>query len=156
MTLHSALVIAVHLMLLAVGVWLFLIDARTHRLPNRVVLPALGGTLLLVALEALILHDATRLFRSLLGVVILGGFFLALRLLSRGGMGGGDVKLAAVLGAVLGWHGWTALAVGAASAFLLASLYALVLMALGRATGKTRIAFGPWMILGAVLAIAAS
>ncbi|QTV80932.1 prepilin peptidase [Microbacterium sp. NIBRBAC000506063] len=156
MALHSALVLAAHLALLCVGARLLVIDARTHRLPNRIVLPTLAGVLLLVALEALLLLDATRLLRSLAGMLLLGGFFLALRLLSRGGMGGGDVKLAAVLGAVLGWHGWTALALGAASAFLLASLYALVLMLLRRATGKTRIAFGPWMIVGAVLAIAAS
>ena len=154
MSLHSILVIGAHLALLVVGGWLFVVDARTHRLPNRIVLPALAATLLLIAVEALLLQDATRLLRSLAGALLLGGFFLLLRLISRGGMGGGDVKLAALLGAVLGWHGWTAIALGAASAFLLASLYALLLMGLRRATGKTRIAFGPWMIVGAVLAIA--
>ncbi len=154
MTLHAALVLTAHLVLLGVGMWLFVIDARTHRLPNRIVLPALAGTLLLVIVEALLLQDAARLIRSGLGMLLLGGFFLLLRLGSRGGIGGGDVKLAALIGVVLGWHGWTALAFGAAFAFVLAALYALVLMMLGRAGRKTRIAFGPWMILGAVLAIA--
>ena len=68
-------------------------------------------------------------------------------------MGGGDVKLAAVIGLVLGWHGWQALAVGAASAFVLGALHALALMASRRADGSTRIAFGPWMITGALIGI---
>ena len=156
MPLHTALVVLAHVVLLAVGAWLLAIDARTHRLPDRIVLPTLAGTLLLVGIEVLALQDATRLGRAAAGMLALGGFFILLRLLSRGGMGGGDVKLAALLGVVLGWHGWTAVAVGVAAAFVLASLYALVLMALRRADGKTRIAFGPWMIVGAVLAIAVS
>jgi leader peptidase (prepilin peptidase)/N-methyltransferase len=68
-------------------------------------------------------------------------------------MGGGDVKLAAVIGLILGWHSWQALAVGAASAFVLGALFSVSLMMLRRADGSTRIAFGPWMILGAILGI---
>ncbi|MBT2476341.1 prepilin peptidase, partial [Microbacterium sp. ISL-103] len=90
------------------------------------------------------------------GLLILGGFYALLRQISRDGMGGGDVKLAAVIGLILGWHSWQALAVGAASAFVLAALYAMVLMALRRADGSTRIAFGPWMIVGALLGIVAA
>ncbi len=154
MNLHATLVLTAHLVLLGVGVWLVVIDAREHRLPNRIVLPTLAVTLLLVGVEAVLLQDAARLMRSLLGMLLLGGFYLLLHLGSRGGVGGGDVKLAALLGAVLAWHGWDALAVGAASAFVFASLYAITLMLLRRATRKTRIAFGPWMILGTVFAIA--
>lgn len=151
---HSGLIVVAHLVLLAIGVWLLVIDARSHRLPNRIVLPALAGVIVLVCAEALWLQDAARLLRSMLGMLLLGGFYLLLRLASRRGIGGGDVKLAALIGAVLGWHGWTQLAVGAVAAFVLASGFALVLMALRRADRKTRIAFGPWMILGAALAIA--
>jgi leader peptidase (prepilin peptidase)/N-methyltransferase len=66
------------------------------------------------------------------------------------------VKLAAVIGLVLAWHGWWTLLLGSAVAFLLGALFALVLMILRRANRSTRIAFGPWMILGAILAIAAA
>lgn len=156
MTLHSALIVAAHLALLAVGAWLVVIDTRTHRLPDRIVLPTLVATLVLVTAEALAVQDAARLLRAVAGMVVICGFFVVLRLISRGGMGGGDVKLAALLGVVLGWHGWTAVVLGLFAAFLLASLYALVLMALRKAGPKSRIAFGPWMILGAVLAIAAT
>ncbi|MFY9711918.1 MAG: A24 family peptidase [Microbacterium sp.] len=155
MDLHEAVVVLVHLALLGVGVWLLVIDVRTHRLPNRIVLPTLAALPALVIIEALLTGQVRSLIGAVLGMLILGGFYAALRLVSREGMGGGDVKLAAVIGLVLGWHGWQAFAVGAASAFVLGALYALVLMALRRADRSTRIAFGPWMIVGAVLGIAA-
>ncbi|GAA2888441.1 prepilin peptidase [Microbacterium esteraromaticum] len=153
MTLHSAAVLIVHLALAVVGLCLIVIDARTHRLPNRIVLPTLAALIPLVVMEALATGDGGRMTRTLLGGLALGVFYAVLRLASRQGMGGGDVKLAAVIGLVLAWHGWSTLLIGAAAAFLLGALHALVLMALRRATRHTRIAFGPWMIIGAVLAI---
>lgn len=154
MDFRAVLIVLVHVALLGIGVWLLVIDLRTHRLPNRIVLPTLAAVVVLAALDAVLTWEGAALVRSLWGMVILGGFYAILRLASRSGMGGGDVKLAALLGAVLGWHGWTALTVGAASAFVLAAIYALVLMALRRANGSTRIAFGPWMIVGAVIGVA--
>jgi len=152
-TLHSAAVLIVHLALAVVGLCLIVIDARTHRLPNRIVLPTLGSLILLVMVEALATADVERLVRSLLGALALGAFYAVLRLASKQGMGGGDVKLAAVIGLVLAWHGWSTLLIGATAAFLLGALHALVLMALRRATRHTRIAFGPWMIIAAALAV---
>ncbi|REJ04647.1 prepilin peptidase [Microbacterium bovistercoris] len=154
MTLHAIIAGLVHIALVGVGAWLLVIDARTHRLPNRIVLPTLGVLLVLVIVEAPATGDIARLVRSLLGMLLLAGFYAVMRLASRQGVGGGDVKLAAVIGLVLGWHGWQALVIGAASAFVLGALYALALMALRRADRSTRIAFGPWMIVGAVLGIA--
>ncbi|MBN7792128.1 prepilin peptidase [Microbacterium esteraromaticum] len=153
MSLHSIAVIAVHLALAGIGAWLIVIDARTHRLPNRIVLPTLGALVLLAIIEALATGDGERLVRALLGGLALGAFYAVMHLISRQGMGGGDVKLAAVIGLVLAWHGWQVLVLGAAAAFLLGALYAIVLMLLRRANRHTRIAFGPWMIIGAVLAI---
>ncbi|MGF2947676.1 prepilin peptidase [Microbacterium alcoholitolerans] len=154
MSFHSASVAIVHLALLGIGVWLIVIDARTHRLPNRIVLPTLGALVLLVLIEAIATGAADRMLRSLLGALALGAFYAVMHLASKQGMGGGDVKLAAVIGLVLAWHGWQTLVLGAAAAFLLGALYALVLMLLRRADRSTRIAFGPWMIIGAALAIA--
>lgn len=156
MTPHAVLIVLAHGALAVVGAWLFVIDVRTHRLPNRIVLPTLAATMALVGLEALIVPEDGRLWGALSGMICAGGFFVVLRVISRGGMGGGDVKLSALLGVVLGWHGWTALAMGVASAFVLAALYAVALMVMRLADGKTRIAFGPWLIIGAVLGIAVS
>lgn len=151
---RTVLVVLAHVALLGIAGWLVVVDARTHRLPNRIVLPTLAGTVLLAVVDAVCTGSDAALIRAGGGLLILGGFYLVLRLLSRSGMGGGDVKLAALIGLVLGWHGWTSLAVGAASAFVLGALYALTLILLRRADGSTRIAFGPWMILGAVLGVA--
>ncbi|WP_460794832.1 prepilin peptidase [Microbacterium sp. GXF0217] len=150
--LHTAIVIAVHAVLIGIGIWLIIIDARTHRLPNRIVLPVGAVLLALVGIEALAAGEPESLVRAVAGGLILGGFYAVLNL-AGGGVGGGDVKLAAVIGLVLAWHGWQVLIVGAAAAFVLGAVYALVLMAMRRANRSTRIAFGPWMIVGAVLGI---
>ncbi|WP_298861054.1 A24 family peptidase [uncultured Microbacterium sp.] len=156
MTFHAMAVLLVHLALAGVGLGLLVIDARTHRLPNRIVLPTLGALVVLVIVEALATGDAERMLRAMLGGLVLGAFYAAMHWGSRQGMGGGDVKLAAVIGVVLAWHGWWTLMLGACAAFVLGALFALVLMALRRANRSTRIAFGPWMILGAALAIVAA
>ncbi len=156
MSLHDVAVLIAHLALAGVGVWLIVIDARTHRLPNRIVLPTLAALIVLVAAEAAVTGDAGRMLRALLGGLALGAFYAIMHLASRQGMGGGDVKLAAVIGLVLAWHGWQTLVIGAAAAFVLGALFAIVLMLMRRANRSTRIAFGPWMILGAALAIAAT
>jgi len=153
--LHDVIVVLVHIGLVGIGVWLLVIDARTHRLPNRIVLPTLAAVLALAGIDAIVTGRSGSLIGGVIGMLVLGGLYAVLRATSRGGIGGGDVKLAAVIGLVLGWHGWQALAVGAASAFVLGALYALALMAFRRADRSTRIAFGPWMIIGAVLGVAA-
>ncbi|WP_101844976.1 prepilin peptidase [Zhihengliuella sp. ISTPL4] len=153
MDIRLALVGLVHGALLAVGVLLIVIDARTHRLPNRIVLPTLVLLLAMMVVDAVLTADAAALIRGLLGSLALGGFYAVLRLLSRSGMGGGDVKLALVIGLLLAWHGWGAFLLGASSAFVFGAVYALVLLAAGRADRRTRIAFGPWMIAGAVVGI---
>ena len=153
---HDLAVLLVHAGLVAVGAWLVVIDARTHRLPNRIVLPLLGALVLLVVGEGVATGDGGRMLRSLLGGLVLSVCYAVMRAASRQGVGGGDVKLAAVIGLVLSRHGWATLVIGSAAAFLLGALFALTLMLLRRADRSTRIAFGPWMILGAVLAIAAT
>ena len=152
---YDVVVVLVHIALAGIGVWLLAIDARTHRLPNRIVLPTLAALLVLVGIDALVTGRSGPLIGAVIGMLVLGSVYAVLRAASRGGIGGGDVKLAALIGLVLGWHSWQALAVGAASAFVLGALYALALMAFRRADRSTRIAFGPWMIIGAVLGVAA-
>jgi leader peptidase (prepilin peptidase)/N-methyltransferase len=70
-----------------------------------------------------------------------------------GGMGLGDVKFAGVLGFALGWLGWAQVIAGTAVGFLLGGVVSVVLLAGGRARRKTRIAFGPYLIAGALTAV---
>ena len=76
-------------------------------------------------------------------------FYFLLRVIRPGGMGGGDVKLAGVIGLALGWLGWAPLIVGAFAAFVLGGVYGILLILLRRAGRRSAIPFGPWMILGA-------
>lgn len=144
-----ALVLAAFLYFAAISIVLTLIDLDIRRLPNSIVLPSyvVAGALLTAA--ALLSGDWVALLRAVIGMAAMYGFYLLLRLARPGGMGGGDVKLAGVIGLYLGWLGWGALAVGAFAAFLYGGVFGIVLMLLRRAGRKTAIPFGPWMILGA-------
>jgi leader peptidase (prepilin peptidase)/N-methyltransferase len=68
-------------------------------------------------------------------------------------MGMGDVKLAGVLGMGLAWLGWSEWLVGAFLAFLLGAVVGLGLMLLRRASRRSAIPFGPFMVAGALLGI---
>lgn len=86
----------------------------------------------------------------LLGGLLGYGAFYLLYLLSRGGLGGGDVRLVGLLGVVLGWkHLLLALAI----AVLAGALVSVVLLASRRVSRKTAIPFGPFLALGGYLAM---
>jgi leader peptidase (prepilin peptidase)/N-methyltransferase len=80
-------------------------------------------------------------------------FYFVLVVAKPGAMGWGDVKLAGVIGLYLGFLGWDELVVGAFSAFLLGGIVGIALMAIGSAGRKTKIPFGPYMVVGAFTAI---
>lgn len=147
-------VVVAYLYLAAISVALTLIDLDTRRLPNAIVLPSYVVLLVLFSVACLWGGaDGASLARALAGGALLYAFYLALRLMRPGGMGGGDVKLAGVLGIALGWVGWGALVVGAFAAFLLGGAFGLALLAAKRAGRRTAIPFGPWMIAGAWVGI---
>jgi leader peptidase (prepilin peptidase) / N-methyltransferase len=143
------LVLIGFLYLAAISVALGLIDLDTHRLPDAIVLPGYVVAAALFAVAGLITGDYSALLRAAVGMASLWTAYLLMALAYPGGMGLGDVKLAGLLGMFLGWTGWGALAVGAFAAFLLGGLYSLVLLAAGKASRKSGIPFGPWMLLGA-------
>lgn len=142
----------------AFGVWsvvLALIDVRTHRLPDRIVLPAYPLALLLLGAALLLGADPAGLIPLVGGSIAMFAFYLALRMLRAAGMGGGDVKLAGVLGAVLGYFGWDAVLAGAVAGFVFGGVFAALLILTRRGGRDTAVAFGPWMLLGAWAVIVA-
>lgn len=134
--------------LAVISVVLTIVDVRTHRLPNRIVLPAYPVLAGLFSLACVGGAPWARLGGAMLGGAVMFGFFLLLRGIRSSGMGGGDVKLAGVAGLALGWVGWGAVVVGALAAFVVAGAVALVLLAARRADRTTRIAFGPFLLAG--------
>jgi leader peptidase (prepilin peptidase)/N-methyltransferase len=134
----------VWLVVLAVGVPLAAIDLAVHRLPDALVLPALAATATLAA--------AAGEVRALVAGVALTAAYAVVALLPRSGLGFGDVKFAGVLGIALGLLGWSAVGWGTAYAFLLGGTVAAALLLSGRAGRDTPLAFGPYLLAGAVLA----
>lgn len=135
----------------AIAVALTLIDIDTHTLPNAIVLPSYPVVAALLALATWGTHDWSAGLRALAGMAILYVFYFAIVFAYPRGMGFGDVKLAGVLGLLLGWLGWGPLVVGGFSAFVVGGVFSLVLMAARSAGRKTQIPFGPWMLVGAVI-----
>lgn len=137
----------------AVGIALALIDLDHHRLPLVIVTPSYVVTAVLLLLASVLTGDYSRLLVAGIGLLALGGLYLALALTKPGAMGGGDVRLAGVLGMLLGWFGVPELIVGGFSAFLIGGVVGVALMLARRAGRKSGIPFGPSMLAGAAVGI---
>lgn len=144
-----------YLVLVAAGVLLAVVDLRHRLLPNRVVGPACVAGLLLLTAAAGVSGRWDDLLPAALGAVVLFAVFLLLALVSPSALGMGDVKLAGLLGLHLGWLGWDAVLLGAAAGFVVQAVLSLVLLAARRIDLRGELPFGPAMLAGAALAIAA-
>lgn len=129
------------------------VDLAVHRIPNAIVAPAYPLVLGCFAISAALGGGFSDLFRAALAGLALAGTFLLLALIAPSGMGLGDVKLAGLLGIVLGWYGWEQVLTGGIAAFVLGGLFAIALLVFARATRKTTVAFGPWLVAGAVVGV---
>ena len=141
------------LLLAVAGVLLTVVDLQHRLLPNRVVLPALTGGVVLLLLPALADSAWDQLLRAALGAAALFAAYLVLALVSPGGLGMGDVKLAALLGLYLGWLGWAAVVLGALAGFVVQAAVALALLATRRIGLRGELPFSPAMLAGAALVI---
>lgn len=137
----------------ALRAWLFalimvivlFVDLDHRIIPNAVTYPGLVLGLLLA------LPAGPRGFLATLGAALGAGLlFFLIAVLSRGGMGGGDVKLAAVMGAFLGWP---VIAAALFVSFTLGGLVGLALLASGRRRRKDPVPFGPFLAVGGLAAL---
>ena len=144
-----------YLYLAAVAIALAAIDLDVMRLPNAIVLPSYLVAAVLFVPAAMVHNDWAATVRGLVAATALWLFYQFLALIPRG-MGGGDVKLAPLLGFYLGWLGWSSVAVGAFAGFLLGGVVGVALLTLKLADRKSRIPFGPAMLAGAFLAVFAA
>jgi leader peptidase (prepilin peptidase)/N-methyltransferase len=144
-----------YLYLGAIGAALAFIDLDVHRLPDLIVLPSYPIAFALLLIPTIVTGSWGKLLTSVLAALVLFVAYLALALLSPGGdgLGLGDVKLAGVLGLLLGWVGWGPAIFSVLAAFVIGGLVALVMLVVGHAGRSTHIAFGPSMIVGAWLAL---
>jgi leader peptidase (prepilin peptidase)/N-methyltransferase len=118
-------------------------DLEHRIIPNRVVLPAAG----IVLLAQTLLHPSPEWALAALGA---SGFLFAAAVVYPAGMGMGDVKLALLMGAMLGRTVPVALMLG----MILALVPSVVLLARhGAAARKMGIPFGPFLAIGSVIAL---
>lgn len=143
------------LVLVSAGIALAVIDVEHHRLPDPIVLWLYPVTVVGLALAG-VLTGSWPVPEAGIGaaawLVVIGGIWLVTR---GAGMGLGDVKLAPVLGATLGWISLGSAIVGLATAFILAAAVAVILLLTRRVHRRTAVAFGPFMLAGAALGLIA-
>lgn len=119
-------------------------DVRRHRIPNAAVYPAI-----LVALSVAFVRPDGPWWTFLLSGLGAAAFFMVLGSVSRGAMGMGDAKLAALIGLVAGWP---AVLVALFVAFALGAVAGVLLMAVGRLGRRDPMPFAPALAVGAATA----
>ena len=129
------------------------IDLRTRRLPREITYVALAIGLPLLVVGGLVRDEPRRLVTALIGAAIALAFMWLLYVVSRGGMGDGDVRLAPLLGLYLGWLGLPYVPVGLFLGFLFGSIVGVAAMAVGKAGRRTALPFGPFLAAGTVIAV---
>jgi len=135
------------------GLTLAFVDAAVHRLPDRLVGVALAGTLAALGAAVATGTPLARLVTAVACGLGAGLAYLVPVLAAPGGMGFGDAKLAVLIGLAAGWFGVRVAVYGIVAGVVLAGFGAAALLALRRIGRTDRIAFGPYMLAGALLAI---
>ncbi|MBT2514372.1 prepilin peptidase [Arthrobacter sp. ISL-30] len=139
-----------YLLLALLAVQLSRIDLQLHLLPNGLVLMLLAAGFLLLSVPAGIDSEWSAVLRAALGGVTLFFVYLILGLISPGGIGMGDVKLAAPLGVYLGYLGWSELFYGGTLGFVAGGLFTILVLRLSRGKKPSEVAHGPAMLAAAL------
>ena len=147
---------AAWLLLAAGGAVLSVVDVRTHRLPLPLTISLAAGEGLVLTATAVTDGDPGRLLRAAAAALVVGAAWLGLVLAAPRSLGLGDVWLAALCAALLGWSGWSTVLAGQAAAWVLAVPLAAVIAATrpGRIGRHMPVPLGPAIITGAVVAAA--
>lgn len=151
--LHLPTSVTFILPLITFGIPLSIFDIRQRRLPN-----VLTGALFLSSIgiavtNSLLRHESHRLVLGLGGAASMIAFYFMISLLSRGGLGMGDVKLAFPLGFISGFFGIRAVWISNFFAISIGALFSIVLLLFARAGVKSTIPFGPFMLFGQLLCL---
>lgn len=141
------------LVLGSVGVSLAVIDLDHHRLPDQLVLPLYPVVLFGLAFASVVSGEWPVWSTLGGGLLWLVGVGLPWLVTGGRGMGFGDVKIAPVLGMVLGWWAFSAAATGLLFSFLLGAVVGVAVLVSGRGDRKSAVPFGPFLLVGALLGL---
>lgn len=132
------------LLFISALVAIFFIDLDHHIIPNVIVMPAaVIGLVAMTAIEPDLWYD------WLIAGIASAVFFFLVAIIRPGGMGMGDVKLAAMMGFYLGRAVLVALFLG----FMLGAVVGVGLMMAGHKGRKSRVPFGPFLAIGSIVAL---
>ena len=123
-----------------------IIDFDTTEIPDGLNLFGLVLGIIYIGIQ----WNMSILLSSAIGMVLGGGLFFLIAVASKGGMGGGDIKLMAVLGL---WLGWRLTILVALLAFIIGAVISIALISLKIRGRKDYIPFGPFIGIGAYIAI---
>ncbi len=133
---------------------LVIIDFAHHLLPHIIMIPATIWVLLVMLLAWVTGGDGDAVLWGLMAGLAVGLVLFGLALLPHAGLGGGDVKLAALLTAVVGWLNPPALFGALMVAVFGSGVFALTLMMSNRATAASAVPLGPFLVAGAWIGLA--
>lgn len=139
-----------------VGVALAWIDADVHRLPLGLTRPAYAILLGQLALATWASGDWVALRRAVVAGAVTWFVYFLLALLAallRSGFGYGDVQLAGLIGLATGYLSPWGPVIATYAAFILSGVYAVGRLVRRRGSRKDDIPFGPWMLLGTLIAL---
>jgi leader peptidase (prepilin peptidase)/N-methyltransferase len=136
-----------------VGLALGFVDVAVHRLPDRLIGTGVVGALALFAIATAAGASPHRLLTAVLCGLATGAVYFAIVFITPRGMGLGDAKLAVLTGLVTGWFGAWATVYGFLLGMILAGVVGVSLLVSRRVGRRDAIAYGPFMLLGALAAI---
>jgi leader peptidase (prepilin peptidase)/N-methyltransferase len=128
------------------------IDVEHLRIPSPLVYATAALALPLLVLASGATHRWSGLLSAAVGGAAAFGAFFALFFAVPKGIGFGDVRLAGLCGAFLGWFGYREVLAGFLLSFIVAGVPAAVLLAMRKVQRRTQIPFGPFLAAGTVIA----
>jgi leader peptidase (prepilin peptidase)/N-methyltransferase len=141
--------------LAATSVPLAAIDWNFRVLPTKLIWSSGVMLAALFGVAAAVDRDVCPLARSFAAMVVLLAFYGTLYFLLPGQLGGGDLRLAGVLGLALGWASWTAVLAGTLLGWLAAAITVFVLHIVRRTQRGRAVPLGPFLIIGAFMTLLA-
>jgi leader peptidase (prepilin peptidase)/N-methyltransferase len=136
-----------------IGVVLSIIDSKTQTLPTGTILVGLAVVIPFLTASSLLAGNPSQLNSMLIGSFATLAFYGLIWLVRPDALGFGDVRLALLTGATLGWISFGSVIAGILLTYFIMSAVFIPLMILGKVSQKTVVPMGPWIILGSTLSI---
>jgi len=153
---YAALELATTCIFVGLLVVISFIDLEFTIIPNKIVYLGLPVGLLLALSAAAVQKDVNLILSRVLGAVIGAGIIILIAVVGgvvfrKEAMGGGDVKLMAMIGIYLGW--WPHIPITLIAASLFGSIVGVALILVRKKKMGSIIPFGPFLAIGALLSL---